>query len=738
MSTSLAATWNVAPIQRPRLSRRGAVLSSLVAAGAVGVLCGGLVQVPGAAVTAAAPAQAASSLTRDIVNTTAAAGLTGLLSLPPALQFKMNGMLGAGDTPFHVNRGPTAWTATSPTYGFTTKFAASGPVLTDGTHSLSLTLAGVGYGTALTKPAAAAPVRAAEANAIQYARGALVERYDNGPLGLSQSFTLAARPTTGGSGELKVALNVGGGLSPVVSRDGTAATFTAEGKAIAEYSGLLAFDRNGRDIPAELSRDGSTLVISVDDRNAVYPLTIDPQVKYHTENSGSTNGFGWSVASVDWENPLNPESFVAVGAPYDDSFASNAGKVYVVASTDDPGDPWARWYLLSQAASTAPAVVQANAHYGWSVDVTLGDLQVPCEHDQPKLTMPFVFAVGGAPHFDKSSTDTGAAFLGGYPLGDQCSIPVHQYWNLAAYFASDGAASDQLGSDVLLDIVGGKFVVGASTPWDDLPVIGSDGGSVRLFTDDAWRGTLTPIWRDEDSILVNSSAGAGDRFGTSFDEASDDGTIVVGSPFDDGSFTDQGSVQVFVPPAGGWSTAGAVVGQTKTLTHAGPAANDNLGVAVVISGDAGTIAAGAPNDDWGSPNKTDGGTVRVFTKAAGGWGSTTTQASLLRELTANASASDRTGSSLGINRDGSYVVVGAPEAENGATANQGVVTTYSKGSGWSTEVYPDQTIAGTGPSNYGFGRSVTTEGSGDQIFVGSMTQNQPEAHFGQVDAFDTQ
>ena len=45
------------------------------------------------------------------------------------------------------------------------------------------------------------------------------------------------------------------------------------------YSGLLAFDATGRELPARLELDGRSLLVRVDDHGARYPLTMDPIVQ---------------------------------------------------------------------------------------------------------------------------------------------------------------------------------------------------------------------------------------------------------------------------------------------------------------------------------------------------------------------------------------------------------------------------------------------------------------------------
>src|SRR5437763_33345 len=45
------------------------------------------------------------------------------------------------------------------------------------------------------------------------------------------------------------------------------------------YTGLTAYDARGRSLPAWLDLAGGTVLLRVDDRNARYPLAIDPFVQ---------------------------------------------------------------------------------------------------------------------------------------------------------------------------------------------------------------------------------------------------------------------------------------------------------------------------------------------------------------------------------------------------------------------------------------------------------------------------
>jgi hypothetical protein len=116
-----------------------------------------------------------------------------------------------------------------------------------GPDRLTMSLTGVGYGPALSAVPAAVP-RFSD-NRLSYSRGNSLESYVNGPLGVAQSFTLAAPPAGTRTGELTLALAVDG-ATPVVAQDGKGASFTRDGRTVAGYRGLRVIDAAGSEIPS--------------------------------------------------------------------------------------------------------------------------------------------------------------------------------------------------------------------------------------------------------------------------------------------------------------------------------------------------------------------------------------------------------------------------------------------------------------------------------------------------------
>jgi trimeric autotransporter adhesin len=135
---------------------------------------------------------------------------------------------------------------------------SSGPVR----HGWRSALRAYGYGRSLRRVDAVAPL--AQANRVDFRRGGVDEWYANGPLGIEQGFTLAARPRVSDNGPLTLSLALSGNARRAVSRGSTAVSFTAPGAALA-YRGLGATDARGRRLPARMELREGNLLLRIED-----------------------------------------------------------------------------------------------------------------------------------------------------------------------------------------------------------------------------------------------------------------------------------------------------------------------------------------------------------------------------------------------------------------------------------------------------------------------------------------
>jgi 6-phosphogluconolactonase (cycloisomerase 2 family) len=159
--------------------------------------------------------------------------------------------------------------------GIHSAFTADGALLrvVEGTLGLSLAELERGHGVERVT----APVPSTAAGRVLYRYGPVTEFYRSGPSGVEQGFTLPRRPLPG-SGSLVLALRLGGSLIP--EQVGSQILFrTHSGTTALRYGQLSATDASGRQLPAHMQvRDGA-LQLRIDDRNAHYPLWIDPLIQ---------------------------------------------------------------------------------------------------------------------------------------------------------------------------------------------------------------------------------------------------------------------------------------------------------------------------------------------------------------------------------------------------------------------------------------------------------------------------
>lgn len=232
---------------------------------------------------------------------------------------------------------------------------------------------------------------------------------------------------------------------------------------------------------------------------------------------------------------------VVVGAANDDTGAADAGSAYVYnVSSGTPSTP------IATLANPGPA---ANENFGASVSISGTRIVV------------------GAARDDTSAADSGIAYV--FDLGSGTpGTPIHTLNNPTP------AAGDLFGTSVA--VAGTRVTVGA--PRDDSA--GSDAGSAYVY--DLSSGTPeTPV-----STLNNPSPSSNDDYGSAV--AVTGTRVVVGAPGDDTLASDAGS-------AYGYDlSSGTPTVPIATFNNAGPSGNDNFGYSVAISGI--RMVVGTPND----------------------------------------------------------------------------------------------------------------------------------------------
>jgi FG-GAP repeat/HYR domain len=617
-----------------------------------------------------------------------------------------------------------------------------------------LRLKGVGFGEQLAP--VAAPELHRQGKRIEYRRGALTEWYVNDKQGLEQGFTLATRPS--GATEdarLRLSLAVSGDLKASASADGAVALLKdAKGAVVLRYSDLKAWDAAKRELSAALIVKADEIGISVDDREAVYPLTIDPvfsQVQKLTDSDGVPGDqFGTSVS-------ISGDTIV-VGAYTDDTAR---GAAYVFERNKGGGDIWGEVTKLT-ASDGAPV-----NFFGTSVSISGDTILVGANWHDSSRGEAYVYERnhGGANLWGEvaklTASDSGTGYFFGTSVsisGDTVVVGANgtnsnrgsayvftrnkggaDLWGqVRKLLASDGAAVDFFGSSV--SISDDTIVVGATGDdssrgaayvyernhggaefWGQVTkLIASDGAAgdflglsvlisgdtivAGALDDDSSRGAAyvfernqggADIW-GEVAKLTASDGVADDRFGTSVSISGD--TIVAGADA-------RGGVYVFGRNQGGADNWGEV----KRLTAAGGGPDDAFGYSVSISGD--SIVVGAYADDSGK------GSAYVFANDCGEW----TQ--IAKPESSDKGAADQFGFQVAISGD--TAVVTAPEQEEGPGDNDsGAAYVFERNQDGANQWgQVRKLLSSDNAIGDAFGSSVAI--SGDTIIVGAREEDDP-------------
>ena len=502
--------------------------------------------------------------------------------------------LGADLAGYRLARSSGGFLARNARQGLTASFAAHGATIsTRGGAHASIALQAIGSGTALHPVGLARPL--AHANRAEYQRGAATEWFANGPAGVEQGFTVAAKPAGATNGALTLALGLSGTLTARPGADGGLVLTGAGGKAVLRYGDLSVTDARGRALPAHMTVEHGRVLISVDARGARYPLTVDPLMsvaELYASDGEKEDELGTSVAISG--------NVVVAGEP----LATIAGKVRQGAAyvfTEGAGG----WATGTQTAKLLSSNGKAEDTFGGSVAISGKTIVI------------------GAPGVSSGSgVDAGAAYVFTEPEGGW-GTPATQD-QTAELINSEDVADYSFGTSV--GISGETIVVG--TPlYRNYVYKGaahSDrDGAAFVFQEPAggWSKAANPQTQTTTLTLSEKEAIEAeelDHFGDSIaiDGTADEQTVVVG---DSGAKADenyrQGAAFIFNRPAGGWKVEERHPG--ARLTASDGTHYEYLATAVAISSSGEDIVAGAPEDEVNG--KADQGAAYVFERPSGGW-----------------------------------------------------------------------------------------------------------------------
>jgi hypothetical protein len=264
-----------------------------------------------------------------------------LADLPLPAQAAISAALGRDDAAFRIYRDGDGYGAENRGHGLSVRWTGSGMEVLAGSGSFGLTLKGLGYGDSRAVEGVIAPQ--ADGNRVEYLRGVLTEWYVNGPLGVEQGFTLADRPVGDGSGPLTLALAVTGGMGLILDSSAAGLTLSSpEGGPALRYSGLIAVDGAGRELPSWMEVNGKEVLLRVDDSGATYPVMVDPYVQRAklTASDGATNDHLGLSVSISGDTVVAGADGAAVGGN------ESQGAAYVFQSLMPPVPAMSHWGLF--------------------------------------------------------------------------------------------------------------------------------------------------------------------------------------------------------------------------------------------------------------------------------------------------------------------------------------------------------------------------------------------------------
>ena len=470
--------------------------------------------------------------------------------------------------------GQGSYRGENPAHRLTLEFDGREARLSHPDGSVGFHLSGYGYGERTQQPAQARLTGAG--NRVEYRRGDLTEWYVNGPQGLEQGFTLARRPGTDSQGgPLVIAIGISGGLVPRQVADGGAVVFGS----VLRYAGLRAVDARGRAMPSRLeAREGEVRLI-VDDRDAEYPLVVDPtwtQAAELTAADATTLDYFGDAVSVSGNTAV-------IGAPTD---GNGPGAAYVFVRS---AGVWTQQQKL-----TASDGVVGDA-FGGSVSVS-GDTAVIGAYGKasdPGVAYVYVRSAGVWTQQQKLTASDGAPY-GGFGIsvsvsGDTAVIGAYgkaSYQGVAYVYVRSGSAwslqQELAASDgVANDLFGGSVSVSGDTAVIAAFSKTSAQGAVYVFVRSGG------AWSPQQELTASDGA-AGDYFGVSVSVSGD--TAAIGAYV---KYDSQGAAYIFHRSGGNWSPQ-------PELSASDAAAGQGFGGSVSVSGDTAVIGAIGSNASLGA------------------------------------------------------------------------------------------------------------------------------------------
>lgn len=281
----------------------------------------------------------------------------------------------------------------------------------------------------------------------------------------------------------------------------------------------------------------------------------------------------------------------------------------------------------------------------------------------------------------------------------------------ATLTATDGAAGDRFGTDVAIDAAGATALVGA---FGEAGAEGGNAGAAYVFRgDDKW------------TVQTKLTAGdvrAGDFLGWTVALSGDGATALLGAPGTERSGRRSvGAGYVYSRAEGDWS-------REATLTADDGDALDFFGRAVALSQDGRVALVGAENEEdpngSGEEKGTAAGAAYVFERVEGSW----TQRAKLATADGDPGDQFGTAVALGADGQRAVVTAQTDDDPNGQREGEptsGAGSAYvfeATADGWAQTA---KFAAADGDSGDMFGRSIGLDRSGSTVGVGAQSDEDP-------------
>lgn len=517
--------------------------------------------------------------------------------------------------------------------------------------------------------------------------------YTNSEKGMRQDFIIKDKPE--GNEDLQLVLSVNSGLNIITGGDEV--LFADEkGIAVMKYSSLKVWDAEGKTLSAGFreSNSGAGFSIIVDDRTAVYPVTVDPLSASPSTVLTGPYSFG---SAANPAGDVNGDGYddVIVGAKETSANMTNDGKVSLFYGTSSGLSTAPAWSVIGDTSSTA---------FGHSV-ASAGDVNGDGYDD----------ILIGNPGYKVSGVSRGRALL---YLGSATGPDTVPDWTVIGYTITDIGRCVYTAGDVNNDGYDDILVSSAYASFN-----GTHTGAVYMYYGSSTGPDTIPDWEVRGANpfqnFGNSVCTAGDVNNDGYDD------VIIGAPDYSSS---AGAVYVYHGSASGIST-------TPGWTKYGAASGNKFGFIVYKAGD----VNGDGYDDIvaGEPNTTSPGKAYVFHGSSSGLPSNANWTA-----TGSAKSFGRSAATAGdYNGDGfSDVIVGMSDSSKlyvykgssaGLSANtvwnytgDGTVTVLGFNVATAGDVngdgYSDVMGAGYSPKVYVFNGSMD---SGNVVVSGAVARN---------------